>query len=437
MTSILETQVAELLTTALGRAPTAAELSNGIISPWTLAQTHNTLNPGDSTLSVAPTESIQDAIDKMVLNGGGIVNLQAGTFTLAADITLYDNIVLQGAGSGSTILDFNNTAYGVKIVGTNGYETGSVTISNGDTTVVGTGTTWTSAMVGRSIMLQDFWYPVVGFTNTTHITIAYPYFGTNIATARYAIANIKSNTKVNYLTIKNSTSSLFKMKYVNNTAYYDVTCDNGDVGFDHQWVANVNSLLLLAQNCPTYGWRFNDTAFGMWIGLNAVGCGIGVIASYLNNSAIAIFAMQSCTTIGFSLSHVNNCGFVNFSISNNGSHGIELVTDNEVGFNNGLLLANGGDGYKATDTSSGCEIIGVNVSHNGGWGVNIANANCTNDSIIGCYVHDNSSGQVTNSGTGTVLAGNTPASLNGASGSFTSADAKTVTVVGGQISAIT
>lgn len=79
------------------------------------------------------------------------------------------------------------------------YTTGSVvSIANGGTALVGTGTTWTADMVGRYIQITEttaanggdgFWYEIGGFTDATHLTLTKPYEGTSIVagTAAYTI----------------------------------------------------------------------------------------------------------------------------------------------------------------------------------------------------------------------------------------------------------
>jgi len=79
------------------------------------------------------------------------------------------------------------------------YTTGTVTsIANAGTAVVGSGTTWTKDMIGRSIQFTQttaanggdgYWYEIGGWTDATHITLLKPYEGTSIsgATAAYTI----------------------------------------------------------------------------------------------------------------------------------------------------------------------------------------------------------------------------------------------------------
>jgi hypothetical protein len=66
---------------------------------------------------------------------------------------------------------WNKTAAG-QAYGTD-YTTGTVTITTGTGAVVGSGTTFTSAMVGKGFKATGHtnWYKVTAFTDTTHITI--------------------------------------------------------------------------------------------------------------------------------------------------------------------------------------------------------------------------------------------------------------------------
>lgn len=118
MTSILEQQVTALLTSELGRTPTSAEITSGMISPWTLAQIHNSLNVTQSLLAVSPGDDLQATIDKLVLNGGGVLFLNPGTYNLTEDLILSSNIHIEGVGSGGSILDFGGGAFQIQVIGT-------------------------------------------------------------------------------------------------------------------------------------------------------------------------------------------------------------------------------------------------------------------------------------------------------------------------------
>jgi hypothetical protein len=84
------------------------------------------------------------------------------------------------------------------------YTAGSiVSVANGGTAVVGSGTTWTADMVGRYIQITEttaanggdgFWYEIGAWTSATAITLTKPYEGTAIAagTAAYTIGQVSA-----------------------------------------------------------------------------------------------------------------------------------------------------------------------------------------------------------------------------------------------------
>jgi hypothetical protein len=63
------------------------------------------------------------------------------------------------------------------------YTTGTVTVNNGSTAVVGSGTTFTSAMVGRQFIVDSQlpFYTIITFTDATNIVLDRPFSGTSIS----------------------------------------------------------------------------------------------------------------------------------------------------------------------------------------------------------------------------------------------------------------
>lgn len=71
------------------------------------------------------------------------------------------------------------------------YDTGTVTVTNGDATVTGAGTTFTVLMQGRMFKSADQeWYRIATFTDATHFELATPYEGTTATTQTYTIADV-------------------------------------------------------------------------------------------------------------------------------------------------------------------------------------------------------------------------------------------------------
>lgn len=60
---------------------------------------------------------IQQAIDYVNRQGGGLIYIKSGTYTLTGSLTLYTQIQLEGDGPGKTIINCNNHDYNISLVG--------------------------------------------------------------------------------------------------------------------------------------------------------------------------------------------------------------------------------------------------------------------------------------------------------------------------------
>jgi hypothetical protein len=74
------------------------------------------------------------------------------------------------------------------------YTTGTALPTYCDATIVGTGTTWTQAMVGRWFSITDttvpgqgYWYRIASFTDATHLELNRPWVEATAATSNYRI----------------------------------------------------------------------------------------------------------------------------------------------------------------------------------------------------------------------------------------------------------
>lgn len=75
------------------------------------------------------------------------------------------------------------------------YTTGTVTMTNASTTVTGSGTTFTPAMVGRWIQAtapngDNNWYEIGGYTSATVISLVNQYEGNTAASLAYTIGEV-------------------------------------------------------------------------------------------------------------------------------------------------------------------------------------------------------------------------------------------------------
>lgn len=75
------------------------------------------------------------------------------------------------------------------------YTTGTVMATNGNTTITGSGTTFTNAMVGRYLKVDDVigdgnWYRITGYNSSTSLTIENKYDGLTTSGKAFVIAEI-------------------------------------------------------------------------------------------------------------------------------------------------------------------------------------------------------------------------------------------------------
>ncbi len=70
------------------------------------------------------------------------------------------------------------------------YTTGTVAVTKGSKAVVGTGTTWTSDMVGRGFKVSKYWYEIASVVDATHLTLVREYGEDTASGASYTIAQL-------------------------------------------------------------------------------------------------------------------------------------------------------------------------------------------------------------------------------------------------------
>lgn len=75
------------------------------------------------------------------------------------------------------------------------YTAGTIAVTAASAAIVGTTTTFTAAMVGRYLRINDpegdgFWYKITSFTDATHITLDRPYNGSTASGQNYTIGEM-------------------------------------------------------------------------------------------------------------------------------------------------------------------------------------------------------------------------------------------------------
>lgn len=372
----------------------------------------NLLNLGkaQSNITVNVGESIQDAIDKLVTLGGGTILIKNGTHIVESDITLSSNIYIIGENADGAIIDFNSSASQIKIVGSDAYSTGTISVSNGSTAVTGDSTVWsTNATAGQHILLDHAWYPIAVVGNNTSITLAIPFAGVTLAGGTvYAIATTVKDVKITNLTIQLSTIAAIKVQYTNETFFEDVLIIGCGQALDVDDASNFEFLTVDMVSCVT-GMTLTNVGLGVYRDNTTINTssGVGLTLDNVKNFVVQSSAILSSSGNGITVSNSSNFEIRGFGLVQNGGVGIEFSGNNSNINVDGISAeSNSGDGVKLTATSDGIIMTGLFVTNNGGYGLNIANANCDNNIISNNIFSGNSSGEVTDSGTGTLIANN-------------------------------
>lgn len=361
-----------------------------------------TFNIGGTNITIDNTKDIQTYLDIISTAGGGTLFLQPGTYTLTSDILIPSGVTLQGVSRDGVIIDCN-ASYAVKIVGSNTYSTGTVTINNGATSLVGSGTTWTSAMVGRYVLLDGLWYEITAFTDTTHITIS-TYQGDNLSGSTYVLATVNFSTIIQNLTVTGATGSGIVVQYaqecqLNNLVVYD----NG-TGIEMDYVVFPKLEVTSNENGVNLNMSYVEGFYIDYSEFNFSTTGAGIIMANTRNATLFNSSINDNTGDGLNLTTCSKIAFISFDISGNGGQGVEMVSGcNDNQFTDGVLDGNTSDGFKMTATSDRNILVAMSVKNSGGYGINIAASTCDNNQIIAPAFDNNSSGTISDSGTSTTI----------------------------------
>lgn len=363
---------------------------------------------GQKQIALNPGQDIQSALDAVLKEGGGTVALNPGTYHPRRNLYIKSGVTLAGAGNATTVIDFEDGAYSVIIEGDDPYSTGTVALTQDSTTVTGTGTAWTVDMIGQSMLLAGDWYPIENVVSPTSITLGYGFSGTTQSGLTYVLATINTFANVKNLTIQNSSVSLLKVQYTYETHIDDLVIGSGNIGIDVQ-----DTVFFLLNNldladCVT-GIYLNNTWGYILQSFFVYNCtGVGIQSDGGGDATGGIdFGITNNGGVGIKFTNTSKVAFFSFTIDSNGSHGIELVAGcDDCTFTGGSVNDNAGDGLKLTATDDKNSFAQMQFLDNGAYGVEIAASTCDNNIILGNVFDGNSSGQLTDSGTGTLIRSN-------------------------------
>jgi hypothetical protein len=362
---------------------------------------------GGLWITMDNTGNIQTNINTLNTAGGGTLYLKSGTYTQSTALTLYSNVKIVGVSSAATIIDFGSTASNLSLAGTSVYTTGTLAVNQGSTSVTGSGTTWTVAMIGQEIFISNRWYTIVNVGSTTTLTLATAFADANVSGVTYRIATPVVNWGIYGVQLKSSTGTALAATDVHNFELNDVLFLSNNKGFvlTNFQFGEVNRTVIFSST--SNGYELTNGSFNNMKSVAAISNGgSGAVWNNVKSCSALLSAGNSNTADGYNLTTVTDCNFL-LEVSGNGSQGIECVSGcNANNFDQITAAGNTSDNIKLTATSDNNTISFGSITFAGGYGVNIAAASCDNNLILGCYFASNTTAAANNSGTGTLIRSN-------------------------------
>lgn len=358
---------------------------------------------GGTLITVSSISDLQTAINTVSTLGGGTVALVPATYNATSSFTIPSYVTLDMSGA---TIDLGNGAYQILIEGTNAYSTGTLAVNYASGAVTGTGTTWTAAMVGRSILIGDYWYAITARASDTAITISPVFRAPNVTGATYVIATTVNDAAVINGTLQNASGTLLKFRYCNGLDIIDMIITGGAQAIDGDDSANLVMENTQVDTC-TSGITLDNVPYCTQDN-NAIldiSGGTALAMNGVNNTGIGILSIQNVTGVGIKFTNCSNLGLINYSIIECTSHAIEFVSGNSAIDIPSGYIDTCVDAIKLTATTDGIYLDGITVKNYSGYGINIAASSCDNNEIGYVDYGGGGLGTINNSGTNTKIQG--------------------------------
>lgn len=358
------------------------------------------------TIQLEPREDIQRTMNKLSDEGGGIIQLAAGTYTLNNRLQMRSGIRIVGDHKSTTILDFNNTAANIVATGTNVYTTGTITSITGGVTVTGSGTLWlANATADQQFFIAHRWYEILSVNSDTSITLDEGYAGgATFPGASYRIATVVRNIEFDEITLKNSTGTALDLDDCRSIFIDDCTVIDNNKGIVADNCSEISSSKNIVTSQTSNGVELNTCGLtNIKETSTPANGGHGLVMNDVRLITYWASASSSNTIDGVNITTADEVT-IQVDASSNTGQGVEVVSGaTNLYFHECNFSSNTSDGLKFTATTDECKIIGCQFDDGSAYGLNIAAATCDNNIVSGCFFDNNTSGAINDAGTGTVI----------------------------------
>lgn len=351
---------------------------------------------------------IQRAIDAASRNGGGTVFIRNGMYFENENIELKSAVKLIGEKESTTIINFAGNSASLNYEDTDVYSTGTITSITSGVMVTGSGTSWLANLTtDHQLFIGNRWYKIAAVTGNTSLILQEGYIGNASLPSSYRASKILTDVDFGELTIMASSNDGMNISGGRNITLENMTFLSNNVGIDWDYVTEnkVDSVIVAAS--VSDGVQMNNVGFGNSQGfLSASNGGHGFLFNTLETMPFLFCATNANGGDGMNCTSVRKSVFTIESRAN-ASQGVEFVSlcDNNI-LDKCIIANNTSDGLKLTATSDRNILTACIINQNGGFGINIAASTCDKNLVHGNQYTSNTSGTLSDSGTGTVSADN-------------------------------
>lgn len=261
-------------------------------------------NPSQIT-AVAGEDVLQNVIDNLVTdNGGGIIFLQKATYLLDQDLIIPSDVKLIGVGSGGSIINFQNQAFQIKIVGdamnhvVSPYLEG-ITVKNSSISLIKLD--YVDNFAGKDIETIN---GLIGFEALNLEILNFEIFSSVSCPTGISISNCDGMT-LNNMAVEGFAVNGFIFDTINNATFINSSAVDG-TGAGIQMI-----------NC-------SDFTLDSYSLVNIVG--VGMILDGVSVMSASSGTLEDCTEDGLKIQNITkNCQFVTSNFNDNGGWGVNIV----------------------------------------------------------------------------------------------------------------
>lgn len=358
----------------------------------------------------ADFKSIHEGIE-YIKNTGGNVFIKNGDYNEKQDIIVPNNVSLIGETVGGVVISFGAADASIKMEGTEKYSTGTLSVTKGSNTLVGSGTTWsTNITTSHHIKIGKYIYEVAAVVSDTVLALKTKVFQETASGLSYFAAKFRRNVSLQNLILIAPLNKGVVMDHVDGFFLQNVVTANTILGsgFDVQTISRGAFNFCTADGGGGNGLTINDTTqvnFAFFVSTNNGNRGIEINDS--DHCGFEFTTLNNNAATGFMATGINRIALRTPDIAGNGNHGIEFSANcNYNQIYSGSLEDNTSDGISLTATSDNNIVNGVVATGNGGYGVDIAAATCDKNIVTSNQLGGNTTGGLNDSGTSTTAANN-------------------------------